>query len=78
MNYNKIITDENLMETIQHGDKEYPFRFYYDNLALFELALAYRDRICLCAKRNSYFLYWNRADYPVGRQCCFHQFQSAS
>ena len=36
MNYNKIITDENLMETIQHGDKEYPFRFYYDNLALFD------------------------------------------
>lgn len=36
MNYNKIITDENLMETIQHRDKEYPFRFYYDNLALFD------------------------------------------
>lgn len=36
MNYNKIIIDENLMETIQHGDKEYPFRFYYDNLALFD------------------------------------------
>ncbi len=36
MNYNKIITDENLMETIQHGDKEYPFCFYYDNLALFD------------------------------------------
>lgn len=36
MNYNKIIVDENLMETIQHGDKEYPFCFYYDNLALFD------------------------------------------
>lgn len=35
-NYSKIITDENLMETIQHGEKEYPFHFYYDNLALFD------------------------------------------
>lgn len=34
--YNKIITDENLMETIQHGDSDYPFHFYYDNLALFD------------------------------------------
>ena len=36
MNYNKIITVVLLMETIQHGDKEYPFCFYYDNLALFD------------------------------------------
>lgn len=34
--YNKILTDENMMETIQHGSKEYPFRFYYDNLELFD------------------------------------------
>lgn len=34
--YNKIQTDENMMETIQHGSKEYPFRFYYDNLELFD------------------------------------------
>lgn len=34
--YNKIITDENLMETIQHGSNSYPFNFYYDNLALFD------------------------------------------
>lgn len=34
--YNKITTDENLMETIQHGSASYPFRFYYDNLALFD------------------------------------------
>lgn len=34
--YNKILTDENLMETIQHGSNNYPFRFYYDNLALFD------------------------------------------
>ena len=34
--YNKIITDENLMETIQHGNNSYPFHFYYDNLALFD------------------------------------------
>lgn len=34
--YNKIITDENLMETIQHGNNSYPFNFYYENLALFD------------------------------------------
>lgn len=34
--YNKIVTDENLMETIQHGSNSYPFHFYYDNLALFD------------------------------------------
>ncbi len=34
--YNKIITDETMMETIQHGNKEYPFRFYYDDLSLFD------------------------------------------
>lgn len=34
--YNKIITDENLQETIQHGSSDYPFCFYYDNLALFD------------------------------------------
>lgn len=34
--YNKILTDENMMETIQHGSKEYPFHFYYDNLELFD------------------------------------------
>lgn len=34
--YNKIQTDENMMETIQHGSKEYPFHFYYDNLELFD------------------------------------------
>ncbi len=34
--YNKIITDENLMEAVQHGSNGYPFHFYYDNLALFD------------------------------------------
>lgn len=34
--YNKILTDENMMETIQHGSKEYPFHFYYNNLELFD------------------------------------------
>ena len=34
--YNKITTDENLMETIRHGNSSYPFHFYYDNLALFD------------------------------------------
>lgn len=34
--YNKIITDETLMETIRHGERDYPFHFYYDNLALYD------------------------------------------
>ena len=34
--YNKILTDENMMETIQHSRSEYPFHFYYDNLDLFD------------------------------------------
>ena len=34
--YNKIITDENLMETLQHGTTAYPFKFYYDNLRLYD------------------------------------------
>jgi len=34
--YNKIITDETLMETIQNGSNSYPFKFYYDNLTLFD------------------------------------------
>lgn len=34
--YNKVVTDKNLKETIQHGDNSYPFHFYYDNLALFD------------------------------------------
>ena len=34
--YNKILTDENMMETIQHSRSDYPFHFYYDNLALFD------------------------------------------
>ena len=33
--YNKILTDENMMETIRHSTSAYPFRFYYDNLALY-------------------------------------------
>lgn len=36
MSYNKIVTDENFMETMQHGSNSYPFRFYYENLALFD------------------------------------------
>ena len=34
--YNKIVTDENMMEMIQHGDRDYPFKLYYDDLALFD------------------------------------------
>lgn len=32
----KIITDENLMETVKHGSNGYPFHYYNDNLALFD------------------------------------------
>lgn len=34
--YHKIMTDENLMETVKHGSNSYPFHFYYENLALFD------------------------------------------
>lgn len=34
--YTKIITDEDLMETVQHGSSSYPFHFYYENLAFFD------------------------------------------
>lgn len=34
--YNKILTDENLMESITHGTNRYPFDFFYDDLALFD------------------------------------------
>lgn len=34
--YSRIATDENLMETVRHGSSSYPFRFYYENLALFD------------------------------------------
>ena len=34
--YNKILTDVNMMESIQHGRSDYPFHFYYDNLSLFD------------------------------------------
>ena len=34
--YNKIVTDENMMEMIQHGGRDYPFQLYYDDLALFD------------------------------------------
>ena len=36
MNYNRIMTDESLMETVQHGSNSYPFNFYKENLALFD------------------------------------------
>lgn len=34
--YNRILADENLMETISHGTNRYPFDFFYDDLALFD------------------------------------------
>ncbi len=34
--YTKIITDEDLMETVQHGSTGYPFQFYYEDLSIFD------------------------------------------
>ena len=34
--YIKIITDEDLMETVQHGSNLYPFQFYYEDLSVFD------------------------------------------
>lgn len=34
--YTKIITDENLMETIQHGEISYPFHYYDENISQFD------------------------------------------
>ena len=32
--FTKTTTDDTLMETVQHGNTEYPFRYYYENIAL--------------------------------------------
>jgi len=34
--FTKIETDDNLMETALHGSEAYPFRYYHENLALFD------------------------------------------
>lgn len=34
--FTKIETDDSLMETASHGSEDYPFRYYYENLALFD------------------------------------------
>ena len=34
--YTKIITDEDLMETVQHGSNLHPFQFYYEDLSVFD------------------------------------------
>ena len=34
--YTKIITDEDLMEAVQHGSNRYPFQFYYEDLSVFD------------------------------------------
>ena len=36
MEYNKILTDDEFMEIKQHGNSDYPFQYYYDNLELFD------------------------------------------
>lgn len=38
--YNKIRTDENLMETADHGSPVYPFRSYIENIAQFDFHCA--------------------------------------
>lgn len=35
--YSKIITDETLRETMNHGSVDYPFRYYYEDIWLFDL-----------------------------------------
>lgn len=34
--YTRITTDEDLMETVQHGSNSYPFQFYYEDLSFFD------------------------------------------
>ena len=34
--FTKISTDEQLMETASHGSEDFPFKFYYENLTLFD------------------------------------------
>ena len=34
--FTKIETDDSLMEIAAHGSEEYPFNYYYENLALFD------------------------------------------
>ena len=36
MDYNKILTDEDFMEIKQHGTRDYPFQYYYDDLEFFD------------------------------------------
>lgn len=34
--HNKIVTDENLMETIKHGESIYPFKYYFEKMSQFD------------------------------------------
>lgn len=36
MQYNKIVTDENLMETVKHGTNIYPFKCYFEKISEFD------------------------------------------
>ncbi len=36
MAQNKIITDENLMESAKHGTDSYPFKCYFEKLSQFD------------------------------------------
>ncbi len=34
--HNKIVIDENLMETIKHGESIYPFKYYFEKMSQFD------------------------------------------
>lgn len=34
--HNKIVTDENLMETLNHGESIYPFKYYFEKMSQFD------------------------------------------
>ena len=36
MAQNKIVTDENLMESAKHGTDSYPFKCYFEKLSQFD------------------------------------------
>ena len=36
--FTKISTDDSLMETVAHGSDAYPFRYYYEDLSLFDFS----------------------------------------
>ena len=39
MAQNKIVTDENLMESAKHGTDSYPFKCYFEKLSQFGIGI---------------------------------------